>query len=212
MTNFQVKQNESGEHYKIPNNITHGNQAMWLKKILIANDWVHPETSERRIYGAAQYVMDMLDDPNNYHTLSWLRFSDNSAFWLYTYWINNLPMGFLNTIIKLQWQKDAYKTLLSLVQNETKEIFKENDKSNYTRSSEEFRITKVKKGLLELNEHRNDSKFNLDYNDWMFQILYLLHESFGNEYLKKYGNYYQTEKQKEELEAMKERTKQVKIS
>jgi hypothetical protein len=183
----------------------HTTTAEWLRKLLNLNDWLHPETTEQRIYGAAQFVMDMLDDPDKYRTLSWLSLKDNSAFWLYTYWANNLPFGLFTAIIKLQGQEDTYRKLLWLIQNQTKNIFKQYDKGNYTKNSEEFRITKVKKGLVELNQHRSDSEFNKEYNDWMYNILYLLHESFGNEYYKKYGDYYRTDEQKKEVEAMKDK-------
>lgn len=186
------------------------NKLFW--KTINFNDGVHPETSESRIYGPAQFVMQMLDDPDNYRDLAWVRFDNNHAFWLYTYGNNNLPNGLFSNIVKLQGRDNSYKELLWLVQKETKEIFKENDKSNYTKSNEEFRIAKVKKWMEELNLHRQDSWFNEKYNDWMYNILYLLHESFWQAYREKYGEYYRTEEEKEEVEKMKERAKNVKVS
>ena len=191
---------------------TQNSQVNFLKKTLNLNDWVHPETSERRIYGAAQLVMNMLDNKDNYRDLAWLRFSDNYAFWLYTHWNNTLPQGLFSKIITLQGKENSYKELLWLIQEETKNIFIENDKSIYTKSSEEFRITKIKKGMEELNQHRNDTEFNKKYNDWMYSILYLLHESFWEAYLNKYWDYYETPERKEEIQKMKERAKNIKIS
>ena len=184
----------------------------YLNKTINLNDWVNPETSESRISGAAQLVMEMLDNDENYRNIAWLRFSDNHAFWLYTHWNNTLPRGLFRNIVNLQGKENAYKELLWLIQKETKIIFIENDKSGYTKSSEEFRITKVKKGMEELNQHRNDSEFNKQYNDWMYNVLYLLHESFWEAYSKKYWEYYRTEEQKQEIEAMKERSKNTKVA
>lgn len=185
--------------------------ALFWKKINF-NDGVHPETSEARIYRPAQFVMQMLDDPDNYRDLAWVRFDNNQVFWLYTYWNNTLPEGFFSDVIKLQGKKDSYKELLWLVQKETNAIFIENDTSDAIKSNEEFQITKIKKGMEELNQHKNDSEFNQKYNDWMYSILYLLHESFWQAYRKKYWDYYQTEDQKDALEKMKERAKNVKVS
>ena len=187
-------------------------QIDFLKKKLNSNDWVSPETSERRIYGPAQFVMEMLDDKDNYRTIAWLRFDNNYAFWLYTHWNNTLPQGLFSKVIALQGKENAYKELLWLIQEETKNIFIENDKSNYTKSSEEFRITKIKKGMEELNQHRSDSEFNKKYNDWMYNVLYLLHESFWEAYLKKYWDYFTTPERAEEVKKMKERAKNIKVS
>lgn len=205
--NLTKLQSEKGIQHGIQNS-----QVDFLKKKLILNDWVNPETSESRIYWPAQFVMEMLDNPDNYRTLAWLRFGDNYEFWLYAHWNDALPQGIFSKIITLQGKENAYKELLWLIQKETKNIFIENDKSNYTKSSEEFRITKIKKSMEELNQHKNDSEFNQKYNDWMYNILYLLHESFWETYLKKYWDYYESPERKEEVKKMQERSKNVKIS
>lgn len=182
-----------------------------LIKNLNLNSWVHPDTSERRIYWPAQFVMEMLDDKDNYRNLSWLQFTNYEAFWLYTHSNNTLPQWLYHNIITLQGKEDAYKELLSLIQEETKNIFIENDKSNYTRSNEEFRITKVKKSMEELNIHHDDSDFNKTYNDWMYNILYLLHESFWDAYREKYGEYYRTEQEKTDIETAKVKSKDITV-
>lgn len=182
-----------------------------LIKNLNLNSWVHPDTSERRIYGSAQLVMDMLDDKDNYRNLAWLKFDYSKAFWMYTYSDNTLPQWLYTAIINLQGQEDAYKKLLWLVAEETKNIFIENDKGNYTKSNEEFRITKVKKGMKELNTYDDDSDFNKTYNDWMYNILYLLHESFWEAYREKYGEYYRTEQEKTDIETAKVRSKDITV-
>lgn len=195
-----------------------------LIKNLNLNDWVHPDTSERRIYGAAQFVMEMLDDPDHYRSLVWSRYNNyGTSFGMRTYWDLTIPLGFYSDIIDIQdkfldekfldyKEKDElYKKLLSLIQEETKKIFIENDKSNYTRSNEEFWITKIKKGMEELNTHHDDSDFNKTYNDWMYNILYLLHESFWEAYIKKYGEFYRTEQEKTYIETAKVRSKDITV-
>ncbi len=195
-----------------------------LLKELTLNNGVHPETSESRIYGSAQFVMEVLDNPDHYRTLAWIKHHDyGTAFGMYTHWDLTIPLGFFHKIINIQDKflddkfsdyknkDELYKKLLSLIQNETKNIFKENDTSNYTKSNEEFRITKIKKWMEELNQHSYDSEFNRSYNNWMYNILYLLHESFWEAYFKKYWDYFTTPERKKEIEGMKNRAWIVKV-
>jgi hypothetical protein len=144
--------------------------------------------------------------------LAGIRLENNYSFGMYTYGYNALPAWFLSKVISLQGKEDAYKEMLWLVQTETKNIFTDNLKDNYTKSGEEFWITKIKKSMQEVKQHNNDSSFNQKYNDWMYNILYLLHESFWEAYFKKYWDYFTTQERKSEVDKMKARSQNIKIS